>query len=372
MHKVMRLMCVILLIVLFFTMVGCRSAETVKIGLLVDISGKSSSLGITARDAALLAVEQHNEANFGASYEVVVKDTKGDAARTREMVQSFVNEGVQMVIGPITSGETDDIRDYFASGELVFLSPTVSTDDLTGIDDYMFRVIGAARLQVETLAHAAYDIDGNDKVAIIYEQNNTSFGEPMANRFNAITKKRLGSDALVLDYDSNATKDFSVYIEELLKHEADGVIFIGPSEDTSVFLQQLALAEFEGNKYLTMWSNTNNLVAESGSAVDGVYITAFFHQELMNEAMHDYEKMFSEKFGYKPGFIAYNVDEACEALFQAFEANQYYDADNIKEALSQGLEVDGYSSSYTIDKYGDSNKPYILMQFEGQKLQRVD
>lgn len=360
-----------ILMLLLILQVGCRSTETVRIGLIVDLSGKSSTLGIASRDAAMLAVERYNEENFGTTYELVVKDTHGDADTTRDMVKELVDESVELIIGPMTSGEVDNIKDYLITGEVVFISPTVATDDLSGIDDYMFRIIGAASLQAETLAYAAYEVEKNRNAIVIYDSNNQSFGLPVAQRFDEITTKHYGHNTYMIDYDSSSTDDFSKYIDEVIAYDADGVLFIGPSEDAAVFLQQLKLAGFDGGRYLTLWSNTKELVSGAGDTLNGTYITSAFSTDGMTKAMHDYERVFVEKFGYNPDFMTYYTDEAFTSLFSAIEKSGSTSAKDIKIELSGGLSVEGYGLEYTINEHGDSNKQYVLMQYKDNKLQRV-
>ncbi len=98
----------------FVLMTACFGTHTTKVGLLVDLSGKSSSLGIPARDAAILRINAYNaRAKAGQEIKLIIKDTKGDAKEARAKVQEFVEEEVDYIIGPFTSGETTEIDEYF-------------------------------------------------------------------------------------------------------------------------------------------------------------------------------------------------------------------------------------------------------------------
>lgn len=353
-------------------LVGCRSTSKVQIGLLADLSGQSASIGIPGRDAARLAVDRYNEDHFGTTYELVVKDTMGSAKIANEQLQTFLNDSIQLIIGPYTSAEVDELHDQLNTGEVLFMSPTVAADSLSQQSDYFYRVIGAASLQAETLAKAAYDIEGDQDVLVIYERNNESFCKPIVDRFDEITQIKRDQAVEFLDFDSNKTEDFGGYVDEVIKKGVDGVLFIGPSQKAAVFLQQLTIAGYKGNRYLTLWSNTKELVSGAGDALNGAYVISTMSRERGTDSMNAFSEAFYNRYHYDAEFVAYFTDEAVMTLLDSVDKSKSFSAKDVKAVLDQGVSVKGYTSDYQLDDYGDSNKAYILMRYVDNAFVKVN
>ncbi len=57
------------------------------------------------------------------------------------------------------------------------ISPTTSTNKLTGLDDYFFRVMPPNRAETDHLAHHAYEKMDLRKIAGVYDLSNPAFTE---------------------------------------------------------------------------------------------------------------------------------------------------------------------------------------------------
>lgn len=72
-------------------------SPAVKVGILLPLSGRHKELGQSMLQAAQLALFDLNYANF----ELIPRDTKGTASGARQAAQSVLNEGVQLILGPL-------------------------------------------------------------------------------------------------------------------------------------------------------------------------------------------------------------------------------------------------------------------------------
>jgi branched-chain amino acid transport system substrate-binding protein len=113
---------------------GCQSAlgksETYKIGALVAVTGKASSLGLRERDTLEMLAKQANEAGGlkgpdGKLHpvELVLYDTESEETKAVMAAKKLINEDqVLVIIGPTTSGESLAIVDTVQRDEVPMIS----------------------------------------------------------------------------------------------------------------------------------------------------------------------------------------------------------------------------------------------------------
>jgi ABC-type branched-subunit amino acid transport system substrate-binding protein len=78
-----------------------RPVDMQKLGVLLPLSGRFKGLGQSALASLKLALDKEGSTDF------VVRDTRGDSTRSRELALELANqEGVGAVLGPVGSGES--------------------------------------------------------------------------------------------------------------------------------------------------------------------------------------------------------------------------------------------------------------------------
>jgi branched-chain amino acid transport system substrate-binding protein len=81
-------------------------AQGVKIALLQELSGAGATAGTNARNGALLAIKEINEAGgiLGKKIEALVSDTQSNPGVAKGLANKAVDDGVFAVVGPTFSG----------------------------------------------------------------------------------------------------------------------------------------------------------------------------------------------------------------------------------------------------------------------------
>jgi branched-chain amino acid transport system substrate-binding protein len=81
-------------------------AQSVKVALLQELSGAGATAGTNARNGALLAIKEINEAGgiLGKKIEALVSDTQSNPGVAKGLANKAVDDGVFAVIGPTFSG----------------------------------------------------------------------------------------------------------------------------------------------------------------------------------------------------------------------------------------------------------------------------
>lgn len=117
---------------------------TVSIGALHPLSGDLGSIGEQLRMATELAVEDFNRCldgnDAGWNLELIVEDTMTTPTVALEKVQALRAKGVELIVGPATSGNAGNILGYVNSNDLL-LASCCSTAPELAIADNLFRLV---------------------------------------------------------------------------------------------------------------------------------------------------------------------------------------------------------------------------------------
>ncbi|MDF1569793.1 MAG: ABC transporter substrate-binding protein, partial [Spirochaetaceae bacterium] len=173
-----------MILVLIVGMTGCKP-EPIVLGFVGTLSGRYSQLGVSSRDGMVLAVDDINRNGGvdGRPVEVLIRNDEGDTELCARQILELKKLGVAAIIGPLTSNMEPAIREGLAHGAFI-VSPTVSTDKLTGLDDLFFRSISATGAQGQTAAGLMRQ-DGILSVQILYDSSNAQYTEEVMSSFSS-------------------------------------------------------------------------------------------------------------------------------------------------------------------------------------------
>ncbi len=169
---------------------GCDSKQPVKIGFIAGMSGRVADLGIGGLDAVQMLIERENREGGinGHRIQLIIKDDRHDPDVARQAVTELINEGVSAIIGPMTSQMSMAIMPILNKHRILSVAPTVSTQNLFGIDDYFFRVVPSVR--TNALVSADYQIKSGNmtRTAAIYDVGNGSYTESWLENFKRVLR----------------------------------------------------------------------------------------------------------------------------------------------------------------------------------------
>jgi len=210
---------ILFVILISFLLIGCEK-EPIKVGFIADISTKQSQLGVDARNSVELYLNKINlEGGIdGRMIDLIVKDDGSDSVKASEAHREFKDEGVYFVIGHLTSDMSDAVLN--SQGEdLLFLSPSMSTDTLSENDDFFIRTSPINSRQGKIMSDYCH-MNSIKDIVVIYDTSNEEYTKNLMDYFKEFYENDHFSLKAVIPFNSK---------EDDLENVANKVTQLDPS-----------------------------------------------------------------------------------------------------------------------------------------------
>lgn len=352
------LVTITLIVVIFFS--ACTK-EPLKIGMIGSLTSKQSQLSIDARNAIELGVEEVNRSGGinGSAIELVVKDDGASTETALVKHQEFIDEGVHLVIGHMTSNMANAVL-HSENDQLLFLSPSMSTEKLSTKDDFFLRTSPLTAYQGHSFMNFIENKDFKH-ITVIYDTMNRDYSESLA-----LTVKSLGEayDKMYVElmpFDSNSG-NLAEVVDKVNTEDTECVFMISQATDTAYIAQKLYQKQESIMLFTVSWSMTQDLIHNGGKAVEGLYFVGVYHSQSKSEQLKNFERAFQEKYGYTPSFISVMAYDAFYVLVKGLETAESPNPVDVKNNLLKLKEFKGLEESFEMDEYGDCNRSYLIYQ----------
>jgi len=358
------------LIAVFFLLFlsSCGSREPIRVGFVAGLSGPNAALGVDGRDGALLAVEKINSEGGvnGRPIELIIRDDLGTPDGAVAADDELINtEGVSAIIGHMTSGTMMAAWPRVKDSGVVFLSPTVSTPQLSGIRDNFFRLIPVNSANAKKLADYAFTDLSIENVAIFFDKDNAAFTDTYRYGFSEQFTSNGGNILLEYEFSSSSAPDFKPVLADLKRQEPDGIFIIASAVDTALVAQQVRLLDMDVQLLTSNWALTEDLIENGGQAVDGIIAVVANDENNQSPAYLDFSNRFQERFGHKPTFAAGYGYEAVLVLANAYQLD---DDHGLVDALLKTNNFPGLNGNISFDTFGDVIRNLYLIAVRDGKF----
>jgi len=230
--------------------IDSNGKQSITLGALLPLTGASSSLGESEDAAIKIAIKNVNEyfskSNSNTRVGLIVEDTQTNPAISLEKLKDLAAKGVRIVIGPGTSAEIQEVKDYADKNGILLASPSSTAPSLAVQGDNIFRFVPDDNHQAQAISKKMWQ----DGVRVVVPMWRTDV---------------YGNDLL------NATK----YNFQLLGGRVvDGVGYIPRTGDFSASLNRINFMIWDQD-LRSLSSKISQAVAQYGADKVGVYLVAF-------------------------------------------------------------------------------------------------
>lgn len=345
--------------------------EDVIIGFSAQLTGSQAELGVQERNGVQLAIEEINESGgiCGRKISLIVDDDCGTTENAKKGDQDLINKGAVAIIGHATTAQTLEGLKVTNPNKVVMIGPTVSTPELTGIDDYFFRIHPSFKNSAESFVDHIYNYNKIKNIAIIYDTDNISYAKTYARIFGDKFKDMGGNIVSEIQFSSEVQPDFTPLLSILEKSKPDGLLIVASDIDTAIIAQRAKFRDKNIKLYAAAWAQTETLISNGGQAVEGMEIEQAYDVTSKSQKFVDFKSNYKVRFGNEASFGAAYSYEATMVLAEALK-NANCNKDKLKDALLEIHDFSGLIDKISIDKFGDVDRPYYISKISNEQFNR--
>ena len=273
---------------------GCDDPKPIEVGFIGGLSGRVADLGVGALDGVRLAIEQQNRKGgiHGHPIQLISEDDRQDPDTARAAFETLAAQPVEAVIGPMTSAMAVSLAPLADQHRLALLSPTVTTRDLAGQDDYFLRVIADTRQYAEASAKFQWQQRGTKSFVILSDQLNRSYTDSWAQDFRAAYEALGGRVAQSISFRSGMVGDFAAVAHQAVAAKAEGILILANAADAAQLCQQIRLIDQHIALVSSEWSATERFIELAGPAAEGVITAQFVDRESEQQPYVSFRRLF--------------------------------------------------------------------------------
>ncbi len=339
-------------------LVGCGPEEPIRIGFVAGTSGRVADLGISGRDAVQLLLDQVNADGGirGRRIQLVARDDCQDPDTARKVVRELAEEGVEAIVGPMTSDMAWAVTPILNELRILGVSPTVSSEKLSGLDDYFFRITATTRENAGK--SAAYHVRNRifHHVAAAYDLNNEIYSENWLKNFQAAFTLPGNQLSTALGFRANDEMSFSNLADDLLSSNPNGILIIANSMDAALLCQQIRKRNTQVHITLSDWGATERLLELGGKAVEGVTVLQTFTRANSSPAYLAFRKTYIDRYGREPGFPGVYAHDAASVVFEALR--RQHPGASLKDTVLAVRTFQSLQNEVTFDRFGDIERSH--------------
>ncbi|SHH44749.1 branched-chain amino acid transport system substrate-binding protein [Anaerosphaera aminiphila DSM 21120] len=332
-----------------------NESDVIKLGGIIPKTGSAAVYGTTTENGILLAVEEIN-ANGGIGgkqIEYTSEDDKADPTEAVNIYTKLTEQGVNGIIGSITSKPTQAVADNSTENFTPIITPTGTMASITEGKDNVFRTCFTDPLQGQILANFAADKLQAKKVAIL---RNTSddYSNGVADTFKTQAESK-GIEVVADEGYGDTDVDFKVQLTNI-KNKAPDVILVPEyyEKDATIVTQAQELGIDATIIGPDGWDGVLAVAAEgSESSYDGIYFTNHYSVNDTAEKVQNFVKAYEEKYNEAPSAFAALGYDTVYIYKQAFESAKSLSNEDVVEAI-KAVEIEGVTGSI---KFGENNNP---------------
>lgn len=334
---------------------ACGRNEPIRLGFIGGLTGRVADLGIAGRDGVQIAVDECNQAGGvnGRKVVLLVMDDKHDIHTAQQVAQHLIDQEVSAIIGPMTSAMALALLPVINQAKMVCVSPTATTEELSGKDDYFLRISGTTKYFAAKNANYQLKTKRMKRVAAVYDLANRSFSENWIDNFGEALVKGGGELVVKKGFTSGEVTSFIAFVKDLLIAQPDGVVIAANAVDASLLCQQIRKLDADLPITLADWAAQERLIEVGGKAVEGVTVIQTFDRNNNSPRYQEFRSIYKDRFGREPGFAGvYGYDAAKLALDALVRKTG---DESLKQVILSKPQSESLQGKHIMDRFGDAD-----------------
>ena len=349
----MRRFLALLLLALPLAACGDKAGDdsTLKIGLIVSLTGNYAPLGTEDKKAVELAVQQIDNAGglLGRKIELITKDDKSQPEQSVLAFNDLKGAGVAAVIGSPFSNSALATIPQVDREKIPYISLTPADEQVKPLHPYVFVVPATSATYADRILQY-YQAQGITKVAVAHDRRSS-----YANAGTAGMKAKAAQYGVTLVADEQfetTTTEFSAVLNHVRASGAQALTVWATGPPAVAFAKQYATAGlkiplmFTGAQASTLWLKPTGPAAEGVNVASSIAVVGdALPAGPQKSAIEELANPFTTQYGYPPPQFAADGYTGMKLLAAAVTAANSADHEKIQKAF-EGLTLTTPNGTY--------------------------
>src|SRR5499433_2978847 len=344
--------------------------STVKIPIVVEVTGGGASVGAMWRDAVTMAIEEINRKGgvLGMKLETSVQDTQTDPPTSVAVMRRVLNDKPFAVFGTVYSSSTVANMDIAKQAGVPQFTGSESIIITQKGNDNIFLTSFTQDTGMAKFVRWLTDDLKAEKIALIWVNN--AFGKGGHDMFVQFMKER--GKTPVVDISTEVQQaDFTPELTKVRASGATHVMVYNHEEENARFMIQLRKLGLgvEPVGETTLCAQTT--ITPGGAAVNGARCHVGLVATAPQPSMVDFSRRFQEKFGRVPDHNAFKGYIGVHMLKAAVQRVGSWDQAKVKACLHNNLFTTNEEAGLLMDVYvnekGSLDRPSFIVEVKDGK-----
>lgn len=351
---------------------GEKSADSIKVGADLEMTGGSATYGISSKNAIELAFKEINEKGGvnGKKLELVVADNKSEAAEATNAMQKLVSQDkVVAVIGPNLSSSVIAASAINNGSKVLDITPmgtnpNITVDPATGkTKEFNYRTCFIDPFQGTVMATFAKDSLNVQNAAVLID-NSSDYAKGLAQFFK---ENFVGGGGTITAEESYLQKDtdFKATLTKIKASNPDFLYVPGYYQEVGLIVKQarelgmtMPIAGGDG------WDSAKLPEIAGAASLNNTYFSSLYSPDDASDINKNFVAAYEKAYGQKPDvFAALSYDSAL-LVAEAIKNAGSEDPAKISEAMAKINGFNGVSGSVTFDAQHNPVKSAVILEYK--------
>ncbi|MEQ4725565.1 ABC transporter substrate-binding protein [Nonomuraea sp. B19D2] len=320
---------------------GGSSAEgSVKVGLIVSLTGNYTPLGSEDKKAVELAVEQVNAQGglLGRKVELVTRDDK-TAPDQGIVAYNQIKGEIDALIGPVFSNSALAIEPLAQRDKMPYLSLAPAQEQVEPIKSYVFVTPALSSMYAERYLQYI-QAKGIKTVAVAWDSK--SAYSVSGHKSMVALASRYGVKIAVDEPYETTTSDFSPLFTHVRDSTAEALVFWGSGAPGVTAAKQYVASGLKTPLFLTASQASKLWLEPMGGAAEGMTVQSaigvvgeYLPDGKQKQVIEQMAEPYQQKHGYPPPQFAQDGYSASLLLFEAIRKAGGTDKAKVQQALER-------------------------------------
>lgn len=370
--------CVVLTMLAGSLLVGCgknADSNSIKIGLLNEMTGGNATFGTSSANGAKMAFKEINAKGgvLGKQIVAIIADNKSEPSESANaMTKLATQDNVVAVTGVFASSNAIAASSVAEATKTPFLAvgatnPKVTVDDKTKkVKAYTFRVCFIDPFQGTVGANFVLNTLKLKKAAIMVD-NSSDYSKGLAAFFKAAFTKGGGS-ILAEEAYLQKDQDFKAVLTKIKSMNAEVIYVPGYYEEVGKIVKQaremgIATPIIGGDG----WDSPKLVELGGAAALNNTFFTNHYSVDDNSPASKAFVEAYKKEYGQNPDALAVLGYDAAKLLIDAIQRANSLDKAKIQAALASTKDYPAITGATTLNASHDAVKSAVIIEMKGGK-----